>query len=123
MIDTNEILEQHCAAIASTLEDICDTNFYWNIDTERGDSDSTDNYFDDIYGIQGIYDFVTHDIRGYRIMVTCGGPNIYVDTYHGIVEGYWGSDHCEYYLSNRVCENIENLLREWGYTLTMPGYM
>ena len=30
--------------------------------------------------------------RGARLLLTCGGPNIWVDTKYGRVEGYWWSD-------------------------------
>ena len=29
---------------------------------------------------------------GARIMVTCGGPNIWINTRTHTIEGYWGSD-------------------------------
>ena len=32
------------------------------------------------------------EYRGARIMVTCGGPNIWINTRTHTVEGYWGSD-------------------------------
>ena len=33
--------------------------------------------------------------RGARILVTCGGPNIWIDTTHNNVEGYWGTDRID----------------------------
>lgn len=29
---------------------------------------------------------------GARVLVACGGPNIWVDTKRGVVEGYWWGD-------------------------------
>ena len=48
--------------------------------------------------LEGILDFqwiVSSDkqtLLGARLLVSFGGPNIWVDTHRGIVEGYWWSD-------------------------------
>lgn len=32
------------------------------------------------------------DFMGARLLVSYGGPNIYIDTERSVVEGYWGSN-------------------------------
>lgn len=37
----------------------------------------------------------TFNYLGARICVALGGPNIYIDTRHNLVQGYWGGDRAE----------------------------
>jgi len=37
---------------------------------------------------------------GVRIMLAGGGPNIYLDTYHEEIQGYWGGDSCKLIISD-----------------------
>ena len=52
------------------------------------------------------------EYRACRIMVTCGGPNIYVDTRSGSVELYWWSDRASYPLSSSACFALDEALQE-----------
>ena len=50
---------------------------------------------------------------GARLLVAYGGPNIYVDTYKGVVEGYWwGDSYSENFTDNidlnDACEDMYN---------------
>lgn len=47
------------------------------------------------------------ELRSVSLMVTCGGPNIYVDTAKKAVLLYWWADRVEYPLSHAVCEEID----------------
>ena len=74
-----------------------------------------------------VYDFITDaldievscsldgEYRSARIMVTCGGPNIYIDTAHKAVELYLWTDRAEYPINyeaaNALDEAIEELWR------------
>lgn len=89
--------------IADTLEDIKDNGFY-----EYEDEDDEDGryYFDDTYNTDFIWR-MGYGLMGVRIMVACGGPNIWVDTFEKTVHGYWGGDEAIAYLTNDCCEKIE----------------
>ena len=89
--------------IADTLEDIKDDGFY-----EFEDENDEDGryYFDDIYNLDVIWR-MGYGLMGVRVMVTCGGPNIWIDTFEKIVHGYWGGDEAISYLTDDCCEKIE----------------
>ena len=53
------------------------------------------------------------DYVGVRIMVACGGPNIYVDTKRGRVELHWWPETADYFLDDDVVAAIDNLYREY----------
>lgn len=86
--------------IADTLEEIKDYDFY------EGDN----WYFEDTYNIDYIWR-LGYGLIGVRIMVACGGPNIWVDTFEKTVHGYWGKNEAIAHLSNDCCEKIEDSLR------------
>lgn len=50
--------------------------------------------------------------RGVRIMVACGGPNIYIDTNTGDVELYWGNESARYPMSSDVVNYIDSVFEE-----------
>lgn len=60
------------------------------------------NVYDIEYTISGDFDY-----RGARVMVACGGPNIFVNTNNKRVELYWGFGRAEAALSDRVVETID----------------
>ena len=65
------------------------------------------DYFDDIYDIR----YVVDDELGYcsvRVMVACGGPNIWLDTDSMTVDLYWGQDHVSYPLSSSIVSEIDS---------------
>ena len=42
------------------------------------------------------------EYKGVRLLVCCGGPNVWVDTRTGMVDGYWWGEHYS-------CRFIDNL--------------
>ena len=78
---------------------------------ERGESYDLYSYFDDAldieYTISGNMDFL-----GARIAVTLGGPNIYINTRTGYVEGYWGTDKAEAWIPSEVCDEINAIFED-----------
>ena len=70
------------------------------------------DYFDsDLYDIE--YRIGSdHQYRSVRIMVACGGPNIYIDTAQKAVSLRWWSDSAEYPLLSSTCEAIDNYFEE-----------
>lgn len=51
--------------------------------------------------------------RGVCIMVTCGGPNIYVDTSRGEVWGAWWGDKASAWLPREICDEIDSVFEEY----------
>lgn len=70
-----------------------------------------DYYFSDALDIEYTIG-ASGDFRGARIAVALGGPNIYVDTRRGYVEGFWGADHWESWIPSEVCEEINDIFGE-----------
>lgn len=72
-----------------------------------------------------IYDYFNSDIydieyriggdkeyRSVKIMIACGGPNIYIDTGKRAVLLYWWSDFAEYPLLSSTCEEIDQYFED-----------
>lgn len=81
---------------------------------EDGDLDeiSLYDYFDDgVYNIDYIVDS-NKEYQSARIMVSCGGPNIYIDTDKQAVCLYWWSDRAQYYLSRAATDAVDEFARE-----------
>lgn len=57
------------------------------------------------------------DFLGVRVYVTLGGPNVWIDTRNGVVAGAWGCDREEVWLPAEICEEIDNVFREY-YEMT-----
>lgn len=70
-------------------------------------------YFDDIFNLDYVIR-VNYGMIGVRIMITCGGPNIWIDTLQEEVIGYWGSTVCRASLPRYVCDDIEDIFREYA---------
>jgi hypothetical protein len=96
-----EELKAHVRAIANDIHDgVAHTycpecgaseNNAPNCDCDIPEMLSGFDYLNDALDIQYIVTGQGEYI-GARILVAFGGPNIWVNTHTGIVEGYWGSD-------------------------------
>lgn len=69
------------------------------------------DYLKDAYDIAYTVD-ARKDYRSVRIMVACGGPNIYIDTASRAVELYWWTESASYPLSIDVCDMIDEEFEE-----------
>lgn len=78
-------------------------------DAEDLEQASIYDYLEDVYNVRYILD-ADRDYLAVRVMVACGGPNIWLDSETENVELYWGSDHVSCPLS---CEAVSDL-DEWG---------
>ena len=86
MSDTKEQLRNMCkryAADASAGE----MRFY------PKDEDDEDHY--EAYAIRYIIDG-SGEYLGCRLMLAGGGPTVWVDTWEGEIQGFWGSDECSF---------------------------
>ena len=52
------------------------------------------------------------EYRGVRLMVACGGPNIYINTNSGDVEVYWWNESARYPMSKKVIDYIDSIYEE-----------
>lgn len=50
---------------------------------------------------------------GAKIYVTLGGPNVWIDTREGYVKGAWGTDREESWIPSEICEEIDEIFREY----------
>ena len=66
-----------------------------------------DNEYDIEYTIGGDKKY-----RGVRIMIACGGPNIYINTNSGDVELYWWNESARYPMSSDVVNMIDSMYEE-----------
>ena len=98
MSDCEKQLRSMCDSIAESIEQ--GRAFGWD---EKGD-------YLEAYS----YSFVISSEKRYehvRVMVAGGGPNIWIDTKHQEVEGYWGGDkEILYYHKDEM--DIDGALRE-----------
>lgn len=53
------------------------------------------------------------EYRSVSVMVTCGGPNIYIDTDEKAVLLYWWSDRARYYISDDAARAIDDWAEEY----------
>ena len=72
------------------------------------------DYFNDFLGVDYVVDSEKH-YKGARIMITCGGPNIYIDSYSGEVQLYWWSERATAVIPANICEEINNVFQEFYY--------
>ena len=86
-------LQNHVDSIAANLTSPPDD---WNEgrDTENEGEFSALDYLQDSLDIQYIVNS-KREYLGARVLVAFGGPNIWVDTKRGIVEGFWWGDYAK----------------------------
>lgn len=121
---TDERNREMCKHIADQLELIADGCLYVDDDGEEHDATDLDevpedweqvtmcDYFADVYNVRCVLDG-NMEYVAVRLMVACGGPNIWVDTEVGRVELYWCGDHASYPLTGSAVSEIDAFASEW----------
>ena len=71
-----------------------------------------DYFVDDIYDVEFRIGS-DRQYRSVRIMVACGGPNIYIDTASKSVELYWWTDRASYLIDLDTVAAIDEWAEEW----------
>ena len=68
------------------------------------------DYFNDFYDVEYI---VGSDkkYKSCRVLVTYGGPNIYIDTWNQEVQLEWWGEHAETYIPDDLCEQIDEFFK------------
>ena len=138
---TDEENRRHCESIASELDDIASGRLYicplcgdWTEAEEDADGEircahcgeiidpdyceqvTMYDYFNDCFDIE--YTINSEgEYKGVRVMVACGGPNIYVDTVRRSVNLYWWTDTASAPLWSDTIEAIDQDFEEL-YTCT-----
>ena len=84
-------LQNHVDSIADTLTNGFDGFMQEN---EYGEVQTAYDYLQDVLDIQYIVNG-KGEYLGARVLVAFGGPNIWVDTQRGIVEGFWWGDYAK----------------------------
>jgi len=82
MTDSHEQLKNQVLSIIKDIEKGL---------TDEGDTLSASDYLADVLDINYIINS-DRSYKGARLLVAFGGPNIWIDTLHKNVEGYWWSD-------------------------------
>ena len=72
------------------------------------------DYFNDMLDIDYVVDR-EKQFKGARIIVTCGGPNIFIDSYRGIVELFWWTEHASAEIPADLCDEINDIFRDYYY--------
>lgn len=107
MSNTKRELQDHVNYIANELKNIYDGCEV----TEDNEVMTFSDYFSDALDIEYIINGF-NELRGVRIMVACGGPNIWVDTRRGEVFGAWWSDQASAWLPGEICSEIDYIFDE-----------
>lgn len=97
-MDSKDALRHNCEYAAQEIEDIIKSG-----DEERF-ADWTSDVLDIRYSIDGRFNYIA-----VRLTLTCGGPNIYLDTDSKEIEGYWGTNHC----STPVSDDVIGVVDKW----------
>ena len=82
----DEALKTHCQSIADTLSRGFDDE-----ENEDGETLSAFDYLQDALDIEYVVNS-KGEYLGARVLVAFGGPNIWIDTRRGRVDGYWWSE-------------------------------
>lgn len=109
-----EDLKRMCESIVDELKEIYEADWTEEeMETMMGDGLPVNfwEYFENALDIEYI---IGGDgrYRGVRIMVACGGPNIWVDTRRGEVYGAWGTDTYSAWVPNEICGEIDDAFEE-----------
>lgn len=69
---------------------------------------------DSMYNIDWVLDY-NKEYEACRIMIACGGPNIYINTWDKCVELYWWTESGKAWLPSEVCDYIDDYMKELFY--------
>lgn len=128
---------QHCKHIAKSVEAYANGEFFrcpecgeeYHAPENMGDKFKCPHCgevikFNDLEFL-GIWDYMSdildieyrcgsdREYRSCKIMVTCGGPNIYIDTASAMVKLYWWTEYAEYPLSYEARDAIDEWAEEY----------
>jgi len=62
---------------------------------------TAEKFMDGVYDIEWIT-HRDHSYRAARLLVAGGGPTVWVNTLHGTVDGYWGTDKVHWHYTDNI---------------------
>ena len=72
------------------------------------------DYFNDYLDVDYIID--SHkEYKACRVMVTCGGPNIYINTWSREVQLFWWTERATAVIPANICDEIDSIFQEFYY--------
>lgn len=114
-IDSDEEFWSVSDSCCFGLED--DGFYYYYINGEKIEESEVEaasiyDFFDDnIYNINYILDS-NKELEAVRVMIACGGPNIFIDTWDKEVQLRWWSECGSWYLTTEMCDSINTYFNE-----------
>lgn len=81
------------------------------IDVDDAEPFTMYDYFEDALDVEYVVGS-DRTYRGVRVMVACGGPNIYVDTMEKAVTLFWWTDHARYLLSSDAVDAVDECFED-----------
>ena len=93
-------VKEHVLSIIDDIENGLDINDYEEAKQEEREPNGFD-YIRDALDIEYIIGS-DGDYRGARVLVSFGGPNIWINTKRSVVEGYWWGDNCEFSYTDNI---------------------
>lgn len=122
--------DNHCKNIVNDLESIYNglsfhCPYCTDLDYTNPDFDKCPNcgeeleqttffdYFSDALDIDYLIASDRETIKGMRILIAFGGPNIYVNTIEGEVQLRWWNEKGSAYLPSEICEAINETFEEF----------
>lgn len=117
--DNRSDAQRHVDSIVETLTAVYNGEYYGDdYDTEEGDEEREPLTMWDYFDGDGIYDInyvidANREYKAVRIMVACGGPNIYINTWDRCVELYWWGNDAKAWLPSEICDAIDEVFEEF----------
>ena len=114
MTNTNEELTRMCQDIREELNALYEADY---TDEEREEKEESGEAYDlySYFSDPLDYEYTISsrgDFLGVKVWLTLGGPNIWIDTRTGYVEGRWGSDSACAWVASEICEEINSMFEE-----------
>lgn len=119
MSNTNEMLNGMVNGLADELKAVYNGEMLADEDDanryglEEGEPLGFWEFFSDVLDIDYIVSSDRETLRGVRLLVTFGGPNIYVNTWENAVEGYWWGDSARAWIPSEIAEAITDAFQEF----------
>lgn len=113
-VQLNNELAMMCKSIRTDLETLYNAAY---TDSERDALEADGlacelySYFEDVLDYEYIIG-ARHDFRGVKVWLTLGGPNIWLDTQTGYIEGRWGTANVAIPISDDICEEINCIFED-----------
>jgi hypothetical protein len=113
---TQDRLREMVANIVNDIETgvQAESNDDYDGQYEVGDTISGYDYIADVLDIEYYLSSDRETCLGARILVAFGGPNIWIDTRKGLVEGYWWGDSCIMAYHDDPMGLDETMIELWG---------